>query len=67
MAIQAPVNPRKVGRVNKHKTINTNVLQNEMTAEIIPLDNAVKNPEEAMFKPLNRKFTAKILNPGAAN
>ena len=67
MAIQAPVKSRKVGKINKLNTINTSVRQNEIMAETRPLDKAVKNPEEVMFKPLNRKLKAKILNPGAAS
>ena len=67
MAIHAPVKPRKVGKINKLNTINTSVRQKEIIAEIRPLDKAVKNPEEVMFKPLNRKLMAKILNPGAAS
>ena len=67
MAIHAPVKSRKVGKINKLNTINTSVRQKEIIAEIRPLDKAVKNPEEVMFKPLNRKLMAKILNPGAAS
>ena len=66
MAIQAPFRSRKEGRINKHNTINTSVRQNEIIADTSPLDKAVKKPEEVIFKPLNRKLTAKILNPGAA-
>ena len=65
MAIHAPVRSRKAGRINKHNTINTSVRQNEIIADTSPLDKAVKKPEEVIFKPLNRKLTAKILNPGA--
>ena len=32
-------------------------------AEVFPLDSAVKNPEDVMFNPLNRKLTAKSLKP----
>ena len=67
MAIHAPFRSRKVGRINRHNTINTSVRQKEITADTRPLDRAVKKPEEAIFKPLNRKLMAKILNPGAAS
>ena len=40
--------------------------QKEMMAEVFPLDSAVKNPEDVMFNPLNRKLTAKSLKPATA-
>lgn len=46
--------------------VNSRVLQKEMMAEVFPLDSAVKNPEDVMFNPLNRKLTAKSLKPATA-
>ena len=46
--------------------VNSSVLQNEMTAEVFPLDRAVKKPEDVIFSPLNRKLTAKSLKPATA-
>ena len=38
-----------------------------MTADTRPLDNAVKNPDEAMLKPLNKKLKANIRKPDEAS
>ena len=66
MAIQAPVMPRNLGRRRSAAVVNSRVLQKEMMAEVFPLDSAVKNPEDVMFNPLNRKLTAKSLKPATA-
>ena len=66
MAIQAPVIPRNRGRISSAAVVNSSVLQNEMTAEVFPLDRAVKKPEDVIFSPLNRKLTAKSLKPATA-
>lgn len=66
IATQAPVTPKICGRISKNPTINNNVRANEIHADAFPFESAVKNPEETRFTPLNRKFTAKILNPASA-
>lgn len=63
MASQAPVIPRNLGRIRRASVVNSRVRQKEMTAEVFPLDSAVKNPDDVMFRPLNRKFTAKRWKP----
>ena len=67
MAIQAPVIPKIRGNIINERTINTNVLANEIIAETLPLDRAVKKPEDAILKPLNKKLTAKSLKPADAS
>ena len=67
MAIHAPVKSRKVGKINKLNTINTSVRQKEIIAEIRPLDKAVKNPEERILNPQNRKFMANSRKPVTAS
>ena len=67
MAIQAPLIPKIRGRINNEITIKTNVLQKEISADTFPLDSAVKNPEDVIFMPLNRKLMANSLNPTEAS
>ena len=67
MAIQAPLIPKIRGRINNEITIKTNVLQKEISADTFPLDNAVKNPEDVIFMPLNRKLMANSRNPTEAS
>ena len=67
MASQAPVILKNRGRMSRDSTINTRVRRNEMIADTRPLDRAVKKPEEAMLKPLNRKLKAKIRKPASAS
>ena len=67
IAIQAPFIPRSCGRNSSEITVNTSVLQNDIMAEILPLDSAVKKPDEVILSPLNRKPIANILNAGAAS
>lgn len=38
--------------------VKTSVLAKEMIADTLPLDSAVKNPEERILNPQNRKFMA---------
>ena len=45
------------------RLVNTSVRQNEIKAEILPLDKAVKNPEDITLNPLNIKLMEKSLNP----
>ena len=66
IASHAPVIPKNRGRVSRDSTINTRVRKNEMIADTRPLDRAVKKPEEAILKPLNRKLKAKIRKPASA-
>ena len=66
-ASQAPYRPKKSGRINRSRTVNTSVLQKEINAETVPFDRAVKNPEEVIFTPLNRNPTEKILKPTEAS
>ena len=58
MAIQAPLMPKIRGRIISEMTMNTSVLQKEIMAETFPLDNAVKNPDEVILIPLNKKLIA---------
>ena len=67
MAIQAPLIPKIRGRINNEITIKTNVLQKEISADTFPLDSAVKNPEDVIFMPLNRKLMENNLNPTEAS
>ena len=66
IAAHAPVTPKSCGMISKKPTINKNVRANEIPADAFPFESAVKNPEDTRFTPLNRKFTAKILNPASA-
>ena len=54
-AIQAPLMPRKCGSTSRQAAVKTKVRQNERIADTLPLDNAVKNPEDVMLTPLNKK------------
>ena len=67
MAIHVPVIPKNFGRIRSDRTINPKVLQKEITAEMVPLDRAVKNPEDVMLMPLNRKLMANRRKPAAAS
>ena len=67
MAIQAPLIPKIRGRINNEITIKTNDLQKEISADTFQLDSAVKNPEDVIFMPLNRKLMANSRNPTEAS
>lgn len=67
VAIQAPLIPKIRGRINNEITIKTNVLQKEISADTFPLDSAVKNPEDVIFMPLNRKLMENSRNPTEAS
>ena len=43
--------------------MNTKALENDIIAEIFPLENAVNNPEAYIFSPVNMKAIEKILRP----
>ena len=62
-AIQAPLMPRKCGSKIRQTAVKTKVRQNERIADTLPLDNAVKNPEDVMLTPLNKKQKANKRNP----
>ena len=62
-AIQAPLMPRKCGSTIRQTAVKTKVRQNERIADTLPLDNAVKNPEDVMLTPLNKKQKANKRNP----
>ena len=66
-AIQTPVIPRTGGSVKRQIAVNTNVLAKEIMADIVPLESAVKMPEDVILIPLNKKATANILKPEAAS
>ena len=66
-AIHAPVTPIIFGSVMRKITVNTSVRPKEIKAEIFPLESAVKNPEDTIFIPLNKKLMAKILKPSLAS
>lgn len=66
-AIQAPLMPRKCGSTSRQAAVKTKVRQNERIADTLPLDNAVKNPEDVMLTPLNKKQKANKRNPVNAN
>ena len=57
-ASQAPLIPRNCGRTSSEIVVNTRVLSEEMIADTLPFDSAVKNPEERILKPQNRKLIA---------
>lgn len=63
MANQTPVTLRIFGNIQSETVINPNVLKNEITAETFPFDSAVKNAEEKILHPENRKPKTKIENP----
>ena len=50
-ASQTPVRPNKFGKVNKHTTIQKNVLENDRIAERVPSESAVNNEEANRFVP----------------
>ena len=66
MAIHAPVIPIISGNKISDSDINTSVLQNDIIADIFPFDRAVKNPDDNILSPLNKKLMANSLNPDAA-
>ena len=67
IAIHAPFSPHTRGKTSRNTTVKNSVLQKEINADTFPFDNAVKNPEDAILNPLNRKFIAKIWNPTDAS
>ena len=67
IAIHAPFSPHIRGKTSRNTTLNNSVLQKEINADIFPLERAVKNPEDAILNPLNRKLIAKIWNPTDAS
>ena len=67
IAIQAPIIPKKLGRISNDKTMNPSERQKEIIAETLPFDKAVKNPDDVMLIPLNKKLMEKIWNPVAAS
>ena len=66
-ASQAPLIPRNCGRISREIVVNTRVLAKEMIADTLPFDNAVKNPEERILNPQNRKFMANSRKPVTAS
>ena len=67
MAIHAPLMPRIRGRIISEMMVNTRVLQKEIMAETFPLDRAVKNPDEVILIPLNKKLMANSRKPTEAS
>ena len=59
--------PKIRGRIISEMTMNTSVLQKEIMAETFPLDNAVKNPDEVILIPLNKKLIANSRKPTEAS
>ena len=59
--------PNIFGRTNSDITIKTSVRLKEISADTFPFDNAVKNPEDVMLIPLNKKLMANILKPAEAS
>ena len=59
--------PRIGGSTSREITVKTRVRLNERIAEIFPFESAVKNPDDVMLSPLNRKLNAKIGNPVTAS
>ena len=66
-ASQAPLIPRNCGRTSSEIVVNTRVLSKEMIADTLPFDSAVKNPEERILTPQNRKFMANSRKPVTAS
>ena len=54
MAYQMPSTPKISGRRMTDKVWSTSVRKNEITAEMSPLFNAVKNEDAKILKPANR-------------
>ena len=62
-ASHIPSTPITLGSKIIEAEIKANVLKNDITAEIIPFDNAVKRPDAKMFIPANTKFIKNIPKP----
>ena len=60
MDIQIPSSSNTSGNKITAAIWKTNVLKNDMTAEIRPLLSAVKNDEPKMAKPAKRKLNEKM-------
>ena len=56
IASHAPLIPKNRGSTSSEITVKSRVRQKEMMADDFPSDRAVKKPEEAMLKPLNKKL-----------
>ena len=54
MAYQMPSTPKISGRRMTDEVWSTSVRKNEITAEMSPLFNAVKNEDAKILKPANR-------------
>ena len=63
IALQIPLIPNQIGSVSTMITWNTNVLRNEMTADIRPLFNAVKNDDPKILIPMIRNAMAYTRKP----
>ena len=57
-ASHTPMSPKTVGRSNSIPVSITSVRRKEITAEILPLQRAVKKEEPKMFMPQKRKERA---------
>ena len=62
-ASQAPVIPRKFGRIRSEAAVNTSVRQNDIIADTFPFESYVKKPDETILIPLSKKLIANILKP----
>ncbi|MEG0736636.1 MAG: hypothetical protein RR441_07190 [Longicatena sp.] len=65
-ASQIPKTPYIVGSTSNAMEIKTNVLSDDIIADTIPLDSAVKVADAKILMPQNRKLIGKIRNPSLA-
>lgn len=62
-ASQTPVFPNIVGRIRTAPTINKNVLENDIIADVLPSEKAVNIAEEKIPNPINTKLREYMENP----
>ena len=63
IVIQTPFASKKIGKTETPIKTRTNVLNTEISTEILPLEKAVNIEEAKIFIPTVKKLVEKILNP----
>ena len=58
IALQIPLSPKIIGRINIAPSSKISVLMNEMIADITPLFSAVKKEDPKILNPHNKNDTA---------
>ena len=63
IASQTPLTPKNNGNSSSIQVWNTSVRRKEITAEITPFPNAVKNADPKILNPESKKDNAYLRNP----